>query len=189
MAIEGIGSGSVQASAAIGRPGGAARADGPAAPTSLTPAESRQLAALKQRDREVRAHEMAHLTAAGGLANGGATFSYQRGPDGVYYAIGGEVSISLREGRTPEETIANARTIKAAALAPADPSAQDRAVAAAASAMEARAQSEQAAQKDDGAGFGAPDESGAAASRMSGMLARAYRNDVSSGTAGFSAQA
>lgn len=114
--------------------------------TQLTPDELKQLDRLKARDRAVRAHEQAHQAAAGGLATGGASYTYQRGPDGVNYAIGGEVSISLREGRTPEETITNAQTIRAAALAPADPSPQDRAVAAAAGQIEARARVELATQ-------------------------------------------
>lgn len=114
--------------------------------TQLTPDELKQLDRLKARDRAVRAHEQAHQAAARGLATGGASYTYQRGPDGVNYAIGGEVSISLREGRTPEETIANAQTIRAAALAPADPSPQDRAVAAAAGQIEARARVELATQ-------------------------------------------
>lgn len=41
----------------------------------------------------MRAHEQAHKTAAGGLAQGGATFEYQTGPDGKQYAVSGEVKI------------------------------------------------------------------------------------------------
>ena len=114
--------------------------------TRLTPEELKQVDELRARDREVRAHEQAHQAAAGGLA-GGASYTYQRGPDGVSYAVGGEVQISLQKGRTPEETIANAQTIRAAALAPADPSPQDRSVAAAAGQMEAEARAEQAQQE------------------------------------------
>ena len=97
---------------------------------------------LQARDQQVRAHEQAHLAASGGLAKSGASYTYQKGPDGVSYAIGGEVSIDVSAGRTPEETIARAITIRTAALAPADPSAQDRAVAAAASQLEQQASSE-----------------------------------------------
>jgi hypothetical protein len=57
---------------------------------------------------------------------------------------GGEVSVRLATGRTPEETIANARRVRAAALAPSDPSPQDLAVAARSSAMEAAARAQQA---------------------------------------------
>ncbi len=97
---------------------------------------------LQARDQEVHAHEQAHLAAAGGLATGGASYTYQKGPDGVDYAVGGEVSIDVSAGRTPQETIARAETIRAAALAPSDPSGQDRAVAAAASQMEQQARAE-----------------------------------------------
>lgn len=97
---------------------------------------------LKKIDRNVRAHEQAHLAAAGGLAMSGATFTYRRGPDGQQYAVGGEVSIDVSPGRTPQETINKAERIKAAALAPADPSGQDRAVASSAAQMEVQAQQE-----------------------------------------------
>ncbi len=104
---------------------------------------------LQARDQQVRAHEQAHLAASGGLATSGASYTYQKGPDGVSYAIGGEVSIDVSAGRTPEDTIARAATIRAAALAPADPSGQDRAVAAAASQMEQQAYAEVAAKASE----------------------------------------
>lgn len=106
-----------------------------------------QVASLKSRDREVRAHEAAHLAAAGGLARGGASFSYTVGPDNHRYAVGGEVSIDTSPGNTPQETLARAQTILAAALAPAKPSGQDRAVAASASQMAAQARSDIATEK------------------------------------------
>ena len=99
-----------------------------------------EIAKLRKRDQAVRTHEQAHITAAGGLAKGGATFSFQRGPDGKQYAIGGEVTIDTSPvSGNPEATIRKAQQIRAAALAPADPSAQDRAVAASAAALEAQA--------------------------------------------------
>ncbi|MFZ6645541.1 putative metalloprotease CJM1_0395 family protein [Undibacterium sp. TJN25] len=101
-----------------------------------------QLRKLQARDRDVRNHEQAHLAAAGGLATGGPTFSYEKGPDGVSYAIGGEVHIDVSPGRTPEDTIAKARIIEAAALAPADPSGPDLAVAAEARQMAQQASAE-----------------------------------------------
>ena len=114
-----------------------------AQPGELSKAELEQVRQLQQRDREVRQHEMAHLAASGGLATSGATYSFQRGPDGIAYAVGGEVRINLSAGRTPQETIARAETIAAAALAPAEPSAQDRAVAAQARQMEQQAMAEE----------------------------------------------
>lgn len=110
--------------------------------TTPTAEEQAQLRALKIRDREVRQHEQAHLAAAGGLATSGANFTYQRGPDGVNYAIGGEVSIDTSAGSTPEETLRRARIIQAAAQAPADPSSQDQAVAAKGAQMARQAQAE-----------------------------------------------
>lgn len=104
------------------------------------------IAQLKARDSAVRAHEQAHIAASGGLAEGGPSFVYQRGPDGKNYAIGGEVNIDVSPGRTPQETIAKAQLIRAAALAPADPSPQDRAIAARATQMELQARAELLAQ-------------------------------------------
>ena len=112
----------------------------------LTPEQVAQLTKLRARDREVRQHEAAHLAASGGLAVSGASFSYQKGPDGVNYAVGGEVQIDTSSGRTPQESVERARTIQAAALAPAQPSGQDKAVAAAAQKMELQARAELAQQ-------------------------------------------
>ncbi len=108
-------------------------------PDKLTASERTQVAKLQARDTEVRAHEAAHQAAGGGLT-GGASFTYQKGPDERMYAIGGEVSISTKEGSTPEETIQIARQIIAAAMAPADPSPQDYAVASSATMMMLKAQ-------------------------------------------------
>jgi hypothetical protein len=101
--------------------------------TKLTPEEQSAVAKLKQTDREVRAHEMAHVGAGAGVIRGGPTYSFQRGPDGQLYAVGGEVPIDASPGRTPEETLEKARKMRAAALAPSDPSSQDLRVAAQAS--------------------------------------------------------
>ncbi|MDR7049665.1 hypothetical protein J2X54_002120 [Duganella sp. 3397] len=110
--------------------------------TKLSPEALKVVEELKARDTEVRQHEQAHLAAAGGLAISGATYTYQRGPNGVNYAIGGEVQIDTSPGATPEETIARAASIQAAASAPADPSGADRAVAAQAQQMAAQARAE-----------------------------------------------
>ena len=105
--------------------------------------ERAEIAKLRARDREVRAHEQAHAAAAGGLVTGGPNYTYQRGPDGKQYAVGGEVNIDTSPvPGDPEATIRKARRIRAAALAPADPSGQDRAVAASATAMETKARQE-----------------------------------------------
>ena len=115
--------------------------------TNLTPEALALVAQLKARDTEVRQHEQAHLATAGGMATSGASYTYQRGPNGVDYAIGGEVHIDTSPGRTPQETIERAHTIQAAALAPADPSGADRAVAAQAQQLELQARAELATQQ------------------------------------------
>jgi len=104
----------------------------------LSADEKRLVLDLQSRDTEVRAHEAAHQS--GGAATGGASYTYQKGPDGRMYAIGGEVSISYKSGSTPQETIANADAVIAAALAPANPSGQDLAVASSANMMKIKAQ-------------------------------------------------
>lgn len=109
----------------------------------LTADQIKQITTLKARDIEVKAHEQAHLSAAGQYALGGASFNFQTGPDGVSYAIGGEVKIdtSVVPG-DPAATLRKADIIMRAALAPAEPSGQDIAVAASATAMAAKAQAE-----------------------------------------------
>ena len=108
----------------------------------LDSAQLKQLTELKARDREVRAHEAAHQ-AVGGQYAGAISYVYERGPDGAQYAVGGEVSIDTSpvEG-DPQATIEKMRTVRAAALAPAEPSPQDRAVAAQAMQIMLQAQSE-----------------------------------------------
>ena len=115
----------------------------------LTDEEQQVVRELEARDSEVRAHEAAHQSVAGSLG-GSASFTYTTGPDGRQYAVGGEVPIDMSPGGTPQETIARAQTIRAAALAPADPSGQDYAVAAKASQMESEARVEAAREAANG---------------------------------------
>lgn len=122
----------------------------PGSSTELTEAEKQQVQQLKQRDRQVRAHEQAHAAAAGSLANGAPSYEYQRGPDGRQYAVGGSVSIDTSPvSGDPQATLLKAQQIQRAALAPAEPSAQDRAIAADAAAMAAEARAELAKQKSE----------------------------------------
>jgi hypothetical protein len=107
--------------------------------------EQREIERLKQIDREVRAHEHAHK-AVGGRYAGPERYEYQQGPDGNQYAVGGEVSIDISREREPDATITKMRIVRAAALAPAQPSAQDMQVAAAASKIEGEARVELARQ-------------------------------------------
>ena len=136
------------------------------APAGERPLSSEQkdlVTKLAARDTAVRAHEAAHQAAAAGLG-GGASFTYETGPDGKRYAVGGEVPVSLRSGRTPQETLSNAQTVRSAALAPADPSSQDLAVAAQATQMEAAAR-QQMAQVQSHGGSGSGDGGGGGSGR------------------------
>ena len=115
----------------------------------LSPEAQAQLRELRQRDAEVRAHEKAHMAAGGQYVAGGPSYEYQQGPDGRQYAIGGHVSIDASSiPDDPEASAAKARQVRRAALAPGEPSAQDRAVAAKAAAQEAKAAREK--QEDAG---------------------------------------
>ena len=111
------------------------------APGQLTDEEQAVVQKLKARDREVRAHEQAHKSVGGQYA-GAISYDYQRGPDGQNYAVGGSVPIDVSTEPTPEETIAKMEIVIRAALAPAEPSAAERSVAANAQAKLADAQFE-----------------------------------------------
>jgi len=106
------------------------------------PQVQKEVQELKTADREVRAHEAAHIAAAGGLAASSAKFTYESGPDGKRYAVAGEVDIDTSPEKDPHQTIVKMQQIQRAALAPADPSPQDRSVAAEAASEEAQARSE-----------------------------------------------
>ena len=92
-------------------------------------ADQKIIDSLRLRDREVKAHEQAHA-AVGGRYAGAPQFTFQTGPDGKRYAVSGEVAIDISKAATPEATLSKMNQVKRAALAPAEPSGQDRAVAA-----------------------------------------------------------
>jgi hypothetical protein len=119
-----------------------------AAEENLSEDQKRQVNQLKKRDQEVKAHEQAHMAAGGGLVQGGASYTYQRGVDGKLYAVGGEVKIDTSSERDPDQTIRKMQQVKRAALAPANPSGADRAVAARAAQVEIMARMEKAEQNE-----------------------------------------
>nr|WP_319493130.1 putative metalloprotease CJM1_0395 family protein [uncultured Desulfobacter sp.] len=115
----------------------------PDAESNLSPDEKLLLEKLKKADADVRAHEMAHIAAGGEFITSGATFSYQKGPDGQNYAVGGEVRIDTSaEPGDPEATLQKMRRVRAAALAPAHPSSQDLKVASNSASQAAKAMAE-----------------------------------------------
>ncbi|MFA6010050.1 MAG: putative metalloprotease CJM1_0395 family protein [Desulfobacteraceae bacterium] len=105
--------------------------------------ELQEISKLQARDNEVKAHEQAHIASGGQYVRGGAHFEYQTGPDGEKYAVGGEVSIDVsKESGDPQATISKMQVVIRAALAPANPSSQDRSVAAQATRIESEARAE-----------------------------------------------
>lgn len=109
----------------------------------LTKEQQSQVRELKRRDAEVKAHEQAHAAVGGAYASA-PKYTYTKGPDGKKYAIGGEVQIDTSPERTPDATIRKMDVVIAAALAPAEPSSQDRAVARQAQQQRQEAQNERA---------------------------------------------
>ncbi|WP_282874192.1 putative metalloprotease CJM1_0395 family protein [Pseudomonas peli] len=109
--------------------------------------EQLEIAKLVSRDQEVRTHEQAHA-AVGGRYAGAPSYTYERGPDGKRYAVGGEVGIDTSPiPNDPEATLRKMEVVIRAALAPAEPSAQDRQVAAQAQLQMAEARVELAQQQ------------------------------------------
>jgi len=134
-------------------------------PVRLTDQELARVRELAAIDREVRAHEQAHA-AVGGPYAGSPSYTYTRGPDGRQYAIGGEVPIDVSPvAGNPEATINKARIVRRAALAPAQPSGQDRSIAARATAMEQQARIELREEEAEARADRSPRDPSAAMSR------------------------
>lgn len=108
----------------------------------LTSAEKVQITKLQASDQAVRRHESAHILVGGNLITSGANFAYQQGPDRKLYATSGEVGIDTSGGRTPTETISKMQRVRAAALAPSDPSSTDYQVASTATMLQMKARLE-----------------------------------------------
>jgi len=137
MSVSGIGTSGTVAGASYTATGTTA------AGKPLGAQDQAQIDALKKRDAEVKAHEKAHQSAGGPYA-GAATYTYQQGPDGNKYAIGGEVSIDASPIRNdPKATATKMQVVERAALAPAHPSSQDLHVAAQAAAALSQAQTDE----------------------------------------------
>jgi hypothetical protein len=118
--------------------------------------DKREVDQLRQDEERVKAHEAAHKVAGGQYA-GSVSYSYRSGPDGKSYIVGGEVQIDVAPERLPQETISKMQVVISAAMAPADPSGQDRAVAAQAASQMAEAQQQKSAEGEEGASSGAVD--------------------------------
>lgn len=150
--------------------GSSTKAADPNNPKNLTDAEKAQVRELQARDSEVHRHERAHA-AVGGPYAGLPSYSYTRGPDGRSYATDGEVEIDTSPAQTPEGTIQKMEVVIRAALAPAQPSAQDHAVANKARKLKTEAIAEKHQQELDGG------DSAAGSASTSGEPSAAPRAD------------
>ncbi|MBN2534545.1 MAG: hypothetical protein JXB88_16800 [Spirochaetales bacterium] len=107
---------------------------------------------LQSIDSAVKAHEKTHLLGLGPYASSGIAYDYLILPGGQKYAVGGSVGVDLKPvPGDPEATIRKARIIRSSALAPHEPSAADKQVAAKAyeMEMEARKQLEKETQEEN----------------------------------------
>lgn len=95
----------------------------------LTKEEQEEVEELKDREEEVKTHENAHKTAGGQYA-AAPSYKYKTGPDGKRYINDGSVNIDVSEEKTPQKTIEKMKTVIKAANAPAEPSSEDKQVAA-----------------------------------------------------------
>lgn len=114
----------------------------------LTEEEQQKVKEMKERHEEVRVHENAHKSAGGQYA-AAPTYTYETGPDGKRYITDGEVSIDIGEEKDPQATIEKMQIVKRAAMAPAEPSGQDRKVYQDANQKEAAARQELAEDKKE----------------------------------------
>ncbi len=157
---------------------------------ALSEEEQQQVRELARTDAEVRAHEQAHAATGGPYASS-PSYEFTTGPDGKRYAISGEVQIdSSVERGDPEATIRKMDVVIRAALAPADPSSQDQAVARDAQQKRAQAQIElskqRAAERDGETGetgetgeigeTGLDASSGGLLSQLMAQAAQAYQD-------------
>jgi SprA-related family len=108
----------------------------------LSDADLLEISKLKARDTRLRQHEQAHHAASAGVDVSSASFTYQKGPNGVNYAVSGDVRIGTSAAGTPEDRLAQAAMIIDVALAPVDPTPTDRAVAAQARSVAQQASAE-----------------------------------------------
>lgn len=141
----------------------------------LTEEEQAEVEDMKARDSEVRTHENAHKRAGGQYA-ASPSYTYETGPDGKRYITDGEVSIDVGKEDDPQDTIEKMQVVKRAAMAPAQPSSQDRQVYAEASQKEAEARQELAQEKQEEAQGGTNNSNAAARSDAQGT------NSASQGT-------
>lgn len=158
----------------------------PADPAQLTEADLARIRQLSLQDSQVRLNEEAHVRVGGQYA-GSPSYDFETGPDNRQYAISGEVSFNDTPiAGNPEATIRKLSIVKKAALAPAEPSTQDRAIASKASNGITQAQAQLRAQQLQEQAKAASDEADAklAESRAEAKARTQTQNAPASGEEG-----
>ena len=151
---------------------------------NLSQSEKQTIKELQARDREVRNHEMQHVSAAGPYAKGGPVYEYQKGPDNKMYAVGGHVNVDTSPvPGNPEATLAKARVLQASATAPSESSSADRGVAADALAMASQAKADISSKSDS------KTDSSEKTAKNKSMLASAYGLNSNASTSARTKQA
>ncbi|MCC4265822.1 hypothetical protein LL240_15370 [Oceanimonas baumannii] len=164
----------------------------------MTEAEVLELNDLKLRDQEVRTHEQQHA-AVGGQHTGAPNYEFETGPDGKQYAVEGHVQVDMSPvPDDPEATIDKMQQVKAAALAPAEPSQADRSAAAQADQLITEARAELREQQggtskadqpgSHATGDASPDKETAAAEPAHLPSHMQRRNDIIAGVYGRTAE-
>ena len=114
----------------------------PVSEANMSTEDKALLDRLRARDSMVRGHENAHVTAAGGQASGPVQYTYQTGPDGRQYAIGGSVNIAVVSSPADDDQAARqADTARRAAEAGGQTSLRDMQVSMRAAELSTRARS------------------------------------------------
>ncbi|HCY38192.1 MAG: hypothetical protein DKM50_00380 [Candidatus Margulisiibacteriota bacterium] len=114
---------------------------------------------LKAAEAQLEAHEMAHKM-VGGMYAGFVTYTMAVGPDGKNYKVQGEVNLDSSAAASPEETVRKMERVISAAMAPLNPSPQDRSVVGRAAAMKMQAEQEIRRDKQLEEEYNKPDEQG-----------------------------
>ncbi|WP_145185463.1 hypothetical protein [Planctomycetes bacterium Pla163] len=114
-----------------------------AAPPEVDAEAVRELRQLQRSDRQVRLQENLKRQMGAEHVRGGAEYSFVEGPDGRRYAVSASSEFELPDANTdPRQAAHDAAQIRRAVLAAARSSPADRALAARATSLEARARAE-----------------------------------------------
>lgn len=113
------------------------------APREVDAEAVRELRQLQRSDRQVRLQENVQRQMGAELVRGGAEYTFVEGPDGRRYAVSASSEFKLPDANTePRQAAHDAAQIRRAVLASARSSPADRALAARAASLEARARAE-----------------------------------------------